>query len=92
MQKVWQAQNPEVAYRTGAIDAETYKKITGKYPEGYEPEGGGGWEAWDTWWIPNPSSGPGNGGNGGSIGSPGGGGGGSSTPYTLISSTFPWRN
>ena len=48
MQKVWQAQNPEVAYRTGAIDAETYKKITGKYPEGYTPPrsgymGGYGW-------------------------------------------------
>ena len=45
MQKVWQAQNPEVAYRTGAIDAETYKQITGQYPRGYTPPvyGGGGY-------------------------------------------------
>ena len=45
MRNVWQAQNPEVAYRTGAIDAETYKRITGVYPRGYNPGGGGlgGW-------------------------------------------------
>lgn len=47
MQRVWQAQNPEVAYRTGAIDAETYRQLTGKYPAGYSPAsafgGGGDW-------------------------------------------------
>ena len=37
MKNVWMAQNPEVAYRTGAIDAETYKNITGSYPKGYTP-------------------------------------------------------
>lgn len=45
MRNVWLAQNPDVAYRTGAIDAEMYKNITGKYPAGYTPpsSGGGGW-------------------------------------------------
>ena len=45
MRNVWMAQNPDVAYRTGAIDAEMYKNITGKYPAGYTPpsSGGGGW-------------------------------------------------
>ena len=44
MQKVWSAQNPEVAYRTGAITPEQYRQLTGRYPEGYNPGwGGGGW-------------------------------------------------
>lgn len=42
MEKTWNAQNPEAAYRMGRIDAETYKRITGSYPRGYNP-GGGGW-------------------------------------------------
>lgn len=42
MQKVWQAQNPDVAYRTGAITAEQYRQITGNYPAGYNAGGGGG--------------------------------------------------
>lgn len=51
MQRVWAAQNPEVAYRTGAIDAETYRNITGQYPLGYEPpSSGGGWGG--GWYIP----------------------------------------
>lgn len=71
MQKVWQAQNPEVAYRTGAIDAETYHNITGQYPAGYTPPSSGG-AAWDTWWIPNPK---GNGDGNGTLGAPGKAGG-----------------
>ena len=45
MRSVWMAQNPDVAYRTGAIDAETYKSITGEYPRGYTPPVAGfdGW-------------------------------------------------
>ena len=41
MQKVWQAQNPDVAYRTGAITANQYHDITGNWPKGYSPGGGG---------------------------------------------------
>lgn len=66
MQKVWQAQNPDVAYRTGAITPEQYRQITGNWPVGYEPGGGGGaW--WDTYWIPNPGSGSGGGGGSAAI-------------------------
>lgn len=47
MQKVWNAQNPEAAYRMGNIDAETYKNITGSYPRGYTPPSYfGGWGGW----------------------------------------------
>ena len=31
----WKAANPDLAYRTGAITAEEYKKYTGAYPPGY---------------------------------------------------------
>lgn len=41
MKNVWLAQNPDVAYRTGQIDAETYKNITGQYPRGYNPPSSG---------------------------------------------------
>ena len=41
MRNVWNAQNPDVAYRTGQIDAETYKNITGQYPRGYTPPSSG---------------------------------------------------
>ena len=46
MQKVWNAQNPDVAYRTGQITAEQYKQITGGYPRGYTPPWSGGWGGW----------------------------------------------
>lgn len=42
MQSMWNAQNPETAYRLGRIDAETYKNITGKWPRGYNPPSSGG--------------------------------------------------
>ena len=48
MRNVWLRQNPDTAYQLGAMDPETYKKITGKYPEGYVPPtvGGGGYGGW----------------------------------------------
>ena len=33
--KGWKASNPDLAYRTGAITVEEYKKYTGAYPPGY---------------------------------------------------------
>ena len=39
MRDVWIAQNPMVAYSTGAITAEEYQMLTGKYP--YNSSGGG---------------------------------------------------
>lgn len=71
MQKVWQAQNPDVAYRTGTIDANTYRSITGKWPAGYTPPGGG----YDFWGVDNGYI-PTTGGGGGGLGGPGGKGGG----------------
>lgn len=44
MRELWIAQNPDLAYNTGAISAERYKAMTGKYPPGYgNPNAGGGW-------------------------------------------------
>lgn len=45
MQTMWNAQNPETAYRLGRISAKQYKNITGKWPRGYNPpsSGGGGY-------------------------------------------------
>lgn len=45
MRQAWIAKNPLLAYNTGAINAATYFKMTGKYAPGYEPQqssGGGG--------------------------------------------------
>ena len=42
MARLWGAENPDLAYRIGKIDAEEYKRMTGKYPAGYGQEGGGG--------------------------------------------------
>jgi hypothetical protein len=41
MRQVWIAQNPLLAYNTGAINANQYHKMTGKYAPGYEPDYGG---------------------------------------------------
>ena len=77
MQKVWQAQNPEVAYRTGAIDAETYRQITGQYPLGYDPEPDYGGFSWGDWNGYVPTTGGGGLKLAGSVGfAPTGGGGG----------------
>lgn len=37
MRKVWVAQNPQLAYNTGAISAEEYYSMTGKYAPGQTP-------------------------------------------------------
>lgn len=42
MRQAWIASNPDLAYNTGAIDANRYKEITGKFPAGYSTGGGGG--------------------------------------------------
>jgi hypothetical protein len=42
MREMWIAQNPDLAYRTGAIDAKRYRQMTGAYPPGYSAGGGGG--------------------------------------------------
>lgn len=42
MEKIWRAQNPEIAYRLGDLTPEEYKQITGKYPRGYHKPGSGG--------------------------------------------------
>ena len=39
---IWARQNPVLAYSLGKIDADTYYKLTGSYPPGYETGGGGG--------------------------------------------------
>lgn len=46
MQRVWNAQHPEEAYRTGQISAEQFRQITGGYPAGYTPPWSGGWGGW----------------------------------------------
>lgn len=46
MFNTWKASNPDLAYRTGRIDADEYFRMTGKYPAGYSAPatgGGGGW-------------------------------------------------
>ena len=43
MQSAWAASNPQLAYNTGAITADQYYAMTGKWPVGYSAPGGGGW-------------------------------------------------
>ena len=67
MRDMWVATNPELAYNTGAINAERYKEITGKDAPGVEPEGGG-WQGnlGDLWWsLPEATGNYGGGGGGG---------------------------
>lgn len=55
MEAVWRAQNPDLAasidYAAGKIDANQYKRLTGKYPAGYLPSSSGssGKSAQDEW-------------------------------------------
>ena len=42
MRELWVAQNPLLAYNTGAIDAERYRAMTGEYPPGYTTGAAGG--------------------------------------------------
>ena len=44
MQNVWQASNPDLAYRTGRITAEQYYQMTGTYPAGYQAPNSGGYD------------------------------------------------
>jgi len=53
MRQFWIGANPELAYNTGVIDADRYKKMTGKNTPDYVPppsEGGGG-GGLDNWWY-----------------------------------------
>ena len=43
MAALWKAQNPDLAWNTGAISAEEYKQLTGSYPQGYSAGGYGGY-------------------------------------------------
>lgn len=38
----WRAENPDLAYTTGAITPDEYRQITGEYPAGYTPPSSGG--------------------------------------------------
>ena len=38
----WRAENPDLAYTTGAITPDEYRQITGEYPAGYPPTSSGG--------------------------------------------------
>lgn len=51
MQTTWAAANPGAAYISGVITADQYYTLTGKYPPGYTPAGGGGGSEWggSTW-------------------------------------------
>jgi len=57
MASAWVASNPDLAYRTGQINAAQYKKMTGVYPAGYGSTGG-------HYYGPGPDGGP-DGGDGG---------------------------
>lgn len=66
MQQFWIGSNPELAYNTGVIDADRYKKITGRNAPDYVPPAGGGGEY--RWWDPYAVGGMPSGGGGGSSG------------------------
>ena len=46
MREVWIAQNPMVAYSTGAITADEYMMLTGKYPYNYGSSSGSGYSSY----------------------------------------------
>lgn len=46
MRQVWIAQNPLLAYNTGAITADQYFQMTGEQAPGVAASGGGGWYAY----------------------------------------------
>ena len=43
MAQAWAAQNPDLAYNTGRIDAEQYRAMTGQYPVGYNATAASGY-------------------------------------------------
>lgn len=46
MQRVWNIQNPDIAYQSGRISADEYRNMTGKYPAGYRTGSGGTNSGW----------------------------------------------
>ena len=68
MRQFWIGSNPELAYNTGVIDAERYKKMTGRNAPDYVPTYGGGeyrwWDPYAVGGIPTNSSGGFSGGGG----------------------------
>ena len=72
MRNVWLRQNPDTAYKIGAMDPYTYHSVTGRWPAGFNPGGGGYDNGWGWQW--GPGSGSNNDGKGGTFGAPGGGG------------------
>jgi hypothetical protein len=50
-QQVWARQNPDSAYDQGAISADEYRNITGKYPAGYGAGSGSGSGNWNDSWY-----------------------------------------
>lgn len=66
MQKVWNSGNPDLAYRSGKINAEEYRAMTGEYPAGYvAPGGGGSGSYYDSYYWNNIApNGPGKSGSG----------------------------
>ena len=62
MRNTWVAQNPQLAYSTGAITADQYHQMTGQWPVGYSAPGGGGWGDYTPPVTPPTGSGGGNGG------------------------------
>lgn len=39
MAAIWRLQNPDIAYNLGQMNEEEYRKLTGKYPPGYDDSG-----------------------------------------------------
>ena len=81
MRNVWLRQNPDTAWQLGAMDPYTYRSITGRFPPGFNP-GGGGLSFPGLYYddgTPKPGAEKwlgGGAGGGGLLGAPGGGGGG----------------
>lgn len=61
MQTMWNAQNPEEAYRLGRINANKYRQITGKWPKGYNPPSSGWDWGWSNGYVPTTPGGDDNG-------------------------------
>ena len=57
MQKVWNSGNPDAAYNSGKISAEEYHAMTGEYPAGYTPAGGGSGSYYDSYYWNNVAPG-----------------------------------
>lgn len=79
MKAVWTRQNPDAAYQMGEMDPYTYYDVTGRWPAGFNPYGGGGLSFPGLYYddgTPKPGAEKwlGGAGGGGMFGSPGGGG------------------